>query len=89
MTLPLNLFIRLFNRKSLRKGQSEDEPFFTTLRSTTESSVDILQQHDTPLRRVCEQMVELVVRQSSFGKIENTDVVFQLSSERLDERRLS
>ena len=67
------------------RRREEDEPGFTTLRSSTESSVDILQQNDTPLGRIRKQMIQLVVRQSSFGKIQDTDVVLELSCERLDE----
>jgi hypothetical protein len=60
-------------------------PSFTRLLSTRERRINILQQHNTPFRRVRQQVIELVVRQSSLGEVENADVVIERAGEGLDE----
>lgn len=64
-------------------------PVFTSLYAFVESGVNVFDENKAALRRVGQEMIQLVVCQTSFGKIEYADVISQRPSQCLYKRGFS
>ncbi len=64
-------------------------PVFTCLHALVKRRVDVFDKNKTPFGRVRHQVVELVVGQATFGKVQQAYIIRQRPSQSLNERRLS
>lgn len=86
VTLLLNLRGSVARERSSQGNQSkQDVPGFASLRSARKRRVDVLEKHHAPLRRVRQQVIELVVGEAALGQVQDADVVVERASEGLDE----
>jgi len=70
------------------RGREEgDSPIGTRLNSFGEGGVDILDENEASIGYEGENLLKTVVRETSFGEIEEADVVGDETGESLDVRR--